>query len=62
MMLVNLAGNHSLLTSNICDALRNLEPFLQFKNVKNTHGGALVVEKLQTQSHTPPWVVFTFLN
>lgn len=35
MMLVNLAGNHSLLTSNICDALRNLKPFLQFKNVKN---------------------------
>ena len=25
-----------------CDALRDLVPFAQFKNVKNTHGGVLL--------------------
>ena len=29
----------------ICDALRDLVPFLQFKNVKNTHGGVLLLVK-----------------
>ena len=28
-------------------ALRDLVPFLQFKNVKNTHGGVLLLVKLQ---------------
>ena len=38
------------------------------KNVKNTHGGVLLLAKLQaeacnfTKSNTPPWVFFTFLN
>ena len=27
--------------------LRDLVPFLQFKNVKNTHGGVLLLVKLQ---------------
>ena len=26
----------------ICDALRDLVPFVHFKNVKNTHGGVLL--------------------
>ena len=42
-------------TSYICDALRDLVPFVSFKNVKNTHGGV-------TKINTPPWVVFTFLK
>ena len=41
--------------SNICDrallrkcgALRDLTPFVQFKNMKNAHGGVLILVKLQ---------------
>ena len=38
------------------------------KNVKNTHGGVLILVKLQasacnfTKINTPPWAFFTFLN
>ena len=38
------------------------------KNVKNTHGGVLLLEKLQaeaynfTKSDFPPWLFFTFLK
>ena len=38
------------------------------KNVKNTHGGVLLLVKLQTiaynftKSNTPPWVIFTFFE
>ena len=38
------------------------------KNVKNTHGGMLLLVKLQasarnfTKSNTPPWVFFMFLK
>ena len=38
------------------------------KNVKNTHGGVLLLAKLQakgcsfTKSSTPPWVFFTFFK
>ena len=38
------------------------------KNVKNTHGGVLILVKLQasacnfTKINTPPWVFFTFLK
>ena len=38
------------------------------KNVKKTHGGVLILEKLQaetcnfTEINTPPWVFFTLLN
>ena len=52
----------------ICDALRDLVPSVQFKNVKNTHGGVLILVKLQTSAcnftkiNTPPWVFFTFLK
>ena len=46
----------------ICDALRDLVPFIQFKKLKNTHVGPLFLVKLQaeacnfTESNTPPWV------
>ena len=39
-----------------------------FKNMENTHGGVLLLVKLQaefsnfTKSNTLPWVFFTFLN
>ena len=41
----------------ICGALHNFVLFVQFKNVKSTHGGALLLVKLQ-KSNTPPWVFF----
>ena len=50
------------------DALRNLVPFLEFKNVKNTYGGVLLLAKLQakaynfTKSNTPPSVFSLFFN
>ena len=31
-------------------ALRDLVPFVQFKNAKNTHGGVLLLVKLQALS------------
>ena len=45
----------------IYGALRDLVPFVQFKNVKNTHGGVLFLVKF-TEINTPPWVFFTFLK
>ena len=30
--------------------MRDLGAFVQFKNVKNTHGGVLILVKLQTSS------------
>ena len=42
--------------------------FYNLKNVKNTHGGVLILVKLQasacnfTKINTPPWVFFTFLK
>ena len=55
--------------SNICDALRDLVPFVQFKKrEKKNHGGVLLLVKLQTvtynfaKSNTPPWVFFTFFE
>ena len=39
-----------------------------FKNVKNTHGGVLILVKLQaeecnfTKINTPPWVLFIFFQ
>ena len=32
-----------------------------FKNVKNTHGGVLLLVK-SSKSKTPPWVFFTFFK
>ena len=34
----------------ICDVLRDLVPFAQFKNMKNTHGGVLLLVKLQAKT------------
>ena len=48
--------------------LHDLVPFVQFKNVKNTFRGVLLLVKLQafslkfTESNTPPWVFFTFFK
>ena len=45
---------------NIYDALRDLIPFVQFKKRENTHGGVLLLVKVQasacnfTKSNTPP--------
>ena len=44
---------------SIFDVLRNVVPFVQLKNVKNTHGGVLL---LVTKSNTPPSGFFTFLK
>ena len=33
-----------------CDALRNFVSFLQFKNVKNNHGGVSLQVKLQSSA------------
>ena len=52
----------------MCDALRDLVPFVRFKNREKPHGGVLLLVKLQalacnfTKSNTPPWVFFTFLK
>ena len=50
-----------------CDALHDLAPFAQFKNVKDTHGGVLLLKVHPeacnfTESNTPSWVFFTFLK
>ena len=39
--------------------VHDLVPFVQFKNVKNTHGGVLLLVKLP-KSNTPPCVFFRF--
>ena len=49
-------------------ALRDLVSFGQLKNGKNTHGGVLLLLKLQAKtcnfakSNTPSWVFFTFFK
>ena len=45
--------------------LRDLLPFVQFKNVKNNHGGVLLLVKLQAEAHNasqlfPHWKSFMF--
>ena len=32
------------------------------KNVKITHGGVLILEKLYAKSNTSPWVFFSFFK
>ena len=49
----------------VCDTLRDLVPFVQFKKRENTHGGVLILVKLQattTKTNTPTWVSFTFFK
>ena len=36
--------------NSICDALRNFVSFEQFKKRENTHGGVLLLVKLQAKS------------
>ena len=46
----------------LCDALRDLVLFVQFKKRENNYGGVLLLVKLQPEacnfnwSNTPPWV------
>ena len=35
-----------LIIYNVCDALLDLVPFVQFKNMKSTQGGVLLLVKL----------------
>ena len=57
-----------IFSKNICDALRDLVPFAQFKQRENTHGGERLLVKLQaeacnfTRKNIPPWVFFTFFK
>ena len=60
---------HSWMLCPICDALRDLIPFVKIlKNVKNSHGGVLLLIKLLalacniTYSNTPPREFFMFLK
>ena len=39
-------GRMETVRALICDALHDLVPFVQCKNLKNTHGGVLFLEKL----------------
>ena len=41
----------------VCGAFGDLVPFVQFKKVKNTHGGVLLLIKLHVF-----WVFFTFFK
>ena len=45
----------------ICDAMYDLLPFAQFKNVKNTDGGVILLVKLQTSAFVLPEACFKFL-
>ena len=55
-------GAEKLAQITICDVLRDLVTFVQLKNMKNTHGGLLLLVNLQaTKSETPPWVFSHFL-
>ena len=51
---------------SVCDALRDLAPFVQFKKRENTHGEVLLLVKLQalafTRSNAASRVFFTFLK
>ena len=52
----------------ICGALRDWYHLYNLKNVENTHGGVLILVKLQasactfTKINTPPSVFFTFFK
>ena len=46
----------------ICDTLRDLVPFVQFKRGENAHGGVLLKVCNCTKLNTPPWVFSTFFK
>ena len=45
-----------------CDAHAIWYHLYNFKKVKNTNGGKLLLVRLQAKSNTPPWVFFKFLK
>ena len=53
---------YSFYETEDCDALGDLVLFVDLKNMKNTHGGELLLVKLQASKHTQPWVFFTFFK
>ena len=54
--------------AKIYDALRDLVPLYNLKNLKNTQGRVLQLVRLQastfifTKSNTPPWLFFMFFE
>ena len=55
-----LLFNSILLNNSVFQ--KHLGLTLDMKNMKNTHGGVLLLACNFTKSNTPPWVFFTFLN
>ena len=45
----------------ICDASRDLVPFVQFKKCEKQPWRSVIPATLQ-ESNTPPWVFFTFFK
>ena len=60
--------HNSTVHTNICNVLRYLVSFVNLKNVKNIHGGVLLLVKFQakasnfTKNNTPAWAFSCFLN
>ena len=56
------------LVKSICDVLRDLVPFVQYKKLENHLWRSVTFNKLQARAcnfnkgNIPPWVFFTFLN
>ena len=66
-ILQNLNLNNSHVANKICDVLRNLVPFVQFKKRKKHPWRSVVTFSLLlacnlTKSSTPPWAFFTFFK
>lgn len=57
-----------VIVMQIRDALRDLISFVKFKKDQSTHGGVLLLVKLQdkacnfNKSNIPVWVLFTFFK
>ena len=47
---------------NICDALRDLVPIVQFRKCEKTPMEERYLAGNFTKSNTPPWVFFTFFT
>ena len=55
-----LLFNSILLNNSVFQ--KHLGLTLDMKNMKNTHGGVLLLACNFTKSNTPPWVFFTFFK
>ena len=58
---INFLKANSGKVTFICGVLRDLVLLIQLKNVKNTHGGVLILAGFSLQHYkinTPPWVFF----